>query len=113
MNAKYRNQITHAYDGEKFVLKNVITVPDQALSVRDILDRYVRGRDVETFAGVYTDSDLVPDNWERMDQIERTEYVRSMKEDLVQKMKRATSRPTKASDEEVLTPSPSRVEPAE
>jgi len=109
---KYQNYSTYVRPPGEVIESPGLTVPGQALAVRDILERYVRGRDVETFAGVYTDSDLVPDGWERMDEIERIEYTRAMKADLETKVKRVRdSKPT-------VPPGPSdpastRVEPSE
>lgn len=82
--SKYRSVETHRLVGEVNTMPSC-TVPDQALSVRAILERYVRGQSVENFPGVYTDSDLVPVGWERMDQIERMDYARAMKDDLIAK----------------------------
>lgn len=59
-----------------------ITVPGQALSIQEVIARYQSGRDVSHFAGSYTDSDLVPDNWERMDVMERLDYTRQMRVDI-------------------------------
>lgn len=58
------------------------TVPDQALSLREMVARYAQGGTVEMFQPVYTDNDLIPDNWERWDEIDRIEYSRALKLDL-------------------------------
>lgn len=58
------------------------TVPDQALSLREMVARYAQGGSVEMFQPVYTDNELIPDNWERWDEIDRIEYARALKIDL-------------------------------
>lgn len=58
------------------------TVPDQVLSLREMVARYAQGGSVEMFQPVYTDNDLIPDNWERWDEIDRIEYARALKIDL-------------------------------
>lgn len=58
------------------------TVPDQALSLREMVARYAQGGSVEMFQPVYTDNELIPDNWERWDEIDRIEYSRALKLDL-------------------------------
>lgn len=58
------------------------TVPDQALSLREMVARYAQGGSVEMFQPVYTDNELIPDNWERWDKIDRIEYARALKIDL-------------------------------
>lgn len=111
--SKYRSVDSHKLKGEVNTMPS-LTVPDQALSVRAILERYVRGQSVENFPGVYTDSDLVPDGWERMDVIERTEYARAMKDDLVSKVpkRQKDSTPTPA-PAPVPVPTPKREEPTD
>jgi len=50
------------------------TVPGQTLSIRELLDRYVRGEQVEVFHPTYTDDDI-PDHLEHMTEIERKELA--------------------------------------
>jgi len=56
-----------------------LTVPDQVPSLAEMLRRYVRGGDVQMFTPVYTDDENIPDNLERMNEIERIELAREMK----------------------------------
>lgn len=60
--------------------KPSLTIPDQALPIKEILARYVRGQDVVQFTPVY-DEDLVP-GIEGMTEIERTDLARQMKDDI-------------------------------
>jgi len=60
--------------GETFE-KPSLTVPNQALSVEEILKRYVRGQDVQTFQPTYNDSeDLV--GYENLSRIEAAEFAK-------------------------------------
>jgi len=53
------------------------TVPGMTLSLRDLLDRYIKGGSVAVFEGQYDAFD-VPDNIERMDPMERLELSREI-----------------------------------
>lgn len=55
-----------------------VTVPGMTLSLGDLLKRYVRGGQVTTFTPVYTDDEMIPDDLERMDEIERIEAARAL-----------------------------------
>lgn len=60
-----------------------LTVPDQTLSLKDLLARYTRGQDVVSFTPIFNgDSDL-PDP-SRMDALERLDYARHIKNQLTQ-----------------------------
>jgi len=69
-----------------------LTIPDQALSLQEMIKRYVSGGSVEAFTPVYTEDTLVPDDWERMDTVERLEHTREMKRS-IQKAVRDLSKP--------------------
>jgi len=47
------------------------TVPDMALSLKDLLARYVRGEDVATFQPQYTNDPAIPDGIENLSSIEK------------------------------------------
>lgn len=55
------------------------TVPDQALSLSEMLNRYVRGGDVEVFTPLYSED--FP-NVERMSELDRLDLAREMKSEL-------------------------------
>lgn len=70
---------------EKFTLPS-LTIPDQTLSLKDLLSRYVRGADVPVFEPVFIDDDSgVPINLEKMTKQEKIDLARAAKAD-VQKM---------------------------
>lgn len=56
-----------------------LTVPGQTLPLRQLVERYIRGGDVEVFSGFYDEGDDIPDNIERMSEIERLDYARDLK----------------------------------
>ncbi|AXL15344.1 hypothetical protein [Microviridae sp.] len=59
-----------------------LTVPGQTLSLRELLERYVMGGQIEQFKGVYDgDSDL-PDNLEQMDTFEKLDLARNLRESI-------------------------------
>jgi len=82
--------------GQTFV-KPSQTIPGMVPSLRDLIERYTRGEGIEQFNPVYTDSDLIPDNLERMDVFERMQYSKDLKESIAferQKLGRAKAEKT-------------------
>lgn len=55
-----------------------LTVPDQNLSMRELLDRYVRGEHVEVFTPVFSDDNDLPDGLEHMTELERIDMSRDV-----------------------------------
>ena len=64
-----------------------LTIPDQALSIKDILNRYARGLDVEGFKPVYDDDDITTDDYlpnpYTMDLAERQQYREELEAELI------------------------------
>lgn len=63
------------------------TVPDQSLSVKDILERYARGLPLQGRIPVWQsdpDDDLQFDNWEHLDLAEREELINTYRSELNQ-----------------------------
>lgn len=55
------------------------TVPDMSITVRQMMDRHNAGGAVAVFKPVFTgESNILPDNFERMDKIERQQLARSL-----------------------------------
>lgn len=55
-----------------------MTIPDQSLSIRDLINRYTMGRPIPTAEGVYTgDDDDLPD-LDRMTIQQRMDYSRDL-----------------------------------
>lgn len=79
-----------------------LTVPDQAMPIKEILQRYVRGQEVKQFTPVY-DDDIAP-GYEGMDEIERLNLARDMKtqlQDAVTRSKRIL--PSEPKEFEILS----------
>lgn len=85
-----------------------LTVPDQALSLKTLLERYTMGMEVPVRQAIYTDSGIIPDDLERMDEMERIQLARDLKvavEGERQKIQRRREQPViKPAD--VVQPSP-------
>lgn len=58
-----------------------MTVPGMTMGLKEMLERYVRGGDVETFQGTYTDADI-PDNLERMTEMDKLDLAREIKQSI-------------------------------
>jgi hypothetical protein len=64
--------------GENFTQPSK-TVPNMTLSLKELLERYVRGQDVSIFEGSYdADQEDMPDV-SRMDQMERLDLARNIR----------------------------------
>lgn len=65
-----------------------LTVPDQAMSIKDILSRYARGLDVEGFKPIYDDEEITLDDYLpnplTMDLAERQQYKETIEQELFQ-----------------------------
>lgn len=56
-----------------------MTVPDMSLSLRDLLNRHKSGGKVKVFEPVYTgENSMIPDGFERMDQMEKVELAKNV-----------------------------------
>jgi len=64
--------------GESFEGHRSLTVPDMALSLRDLVDRYIRKQEVDVFNVTYSDEPL----FEHMDALDRIEAARQVKEQI-------------------------------
>jgi len=72
------------------------TVPGQGITPKEVLDRYVNRKSLPVMDGVYTDNHLLPDNYERMDKVERVElayYMHSLIADRRARMQARRNRP--------------------
>ena len=76
------NEFAKKYEVNK---KPSMTVPDQALSVREILSRFARGIPVEQYTALYeevdTPDDFLPDP-RTLDLAERQQYAEMVQEEL-------------------------------
>lgn len=78
-----------------------LTIPDQTLSLKELLSRYVRGADVPVFEPVFIDDESgVPINLEKMTKQEKMDLAREQKE-VVKKMQKDLQDKAKARAEAV------------
>ena len=82
MEKKYKvnNWLNYEHTEQQYEInkQKSLTVPDQAMSIKEILNRFARGLDVEGFRPIYDDEnvsldDYIPDP-RNMDLAEREEY---------------------------------------
>lgn len=73
-----------------------LTVPGQTLSLKQLLDRYVKGQDVDVFTPQYSEDPDIPDNLEKMDTLEKLDLaqnirrgIKSFREQIVENFKNA------------------------
>jgi len=91
--------------GEDFTLPSQ-TIPGMVPTLRELLDKYVRGETVTQFNPIYDDNPLVPDNFERLDFAEREEYLADIKE----VVKETRSRLGRIQAEKTKEPDPEPIE---
>lgn len=80
------------------------TIPDQAMTIRQIIDRFVRGQDVQRFDAQYVDDPLLPPQFDRFDEIEKAEYAFELGQALMGRKPKPDPKPNPVSDP-VLPPS--------
>lgn len=78
------------------------TIPGQGITPQQIVSRYVNGKALPQLNGVYNDNPMLPDNFERLDQVERVQlaqHMRSIIANRQEKMAARRARPTSAPSE--------------
>jgi hypothetical protein len=85
---KVNNPLCYDYTEQQYEInkQKSLTIPDQAMSIKEILNRYARGLDVEGFKPIYDDDDITLDDImpepRNMDLAERQEYREYILEEL-------------------------------
>lgn len=70
--ANYKGPEAETFDHAKFPS---LTVPDMTLSLRQLVDRHMRGQAVKTFTVANVpENSMIPDNLERMSALDRAEF---------------------------------------
>jgi len=63
---------------ETFSLPSM-TIPGQTLSLKQLLERYVRGETITTFSPTFSGDDDLPDGIEKLDPMDRIDMARNIK----------------------------------
>lgn len=95
--------------GENYSLPS-LTVPDHVVSPRDLLARFKRGENISVFDPVFTDSEYIPDDIERMDRLDKIDLAREIAESVHAARMGKTKNPREASARDGLSPSKSDAE---
>lgn len=72
------------------------TVPGQNITPKEIVSRYINGQALPQMAGVYTDNNMLPDNFERMDKVQRAELAHKMLAIIADRQRRMQERAARA-----------------
>jgi hypothetical protein len=77
---KVKNSLNYDYTEQKGEVNTLpsMTIPDQTMSIRTIVDRYARGLPVTAFTPVYEGEDYIPDP-KTLDLVERQELAEHLK----------------------------------
>lgn len=79
---KYRNRINYNSSGmDVFEISDAksMTVPDQTLTIRQLLERYTTGGSVATFTPVYNGDEEFAE-FEKMDKLDKLMYAQELEE---------------------------------
>lgn len=87
---------SHVRKGEDYTLPS-LTVPDSVPTPRELLARFKRGENVAVFDPVFTDSEFIPDDYERLDKQEKLDMARELKASIAAARARNTKPPGEAS----------------
>jgi hypothetical protein len=86
---KVHNWLNYDHEEQQYEVnkQKSLTIPDQAMTIKEILNRYARGLDVEGFRPIYDDEDISLDDYlpdpRKMDLAERQQYKESIEQELV------------------------------
>ncbi len=81
---KVKNSLNYEYTEEQGEVSYLpsMTIPDQTMSIRNIVDRYTRGLPVTGFTPVYEGEDFYMPDPRTLDLVERQELADQVKEEV-------------------------------
>lgn len=99
----------------KKVPRKSLTIPDQSLSIQEIVRRYVRGVPVDVIQreAVYIESDHDLEKLSRMDFAEKSDYAKAMAEDAKELQDELEKRKTRLDEERAKSASDAAVKASE
>lgn len=69
------------YKGQDFSKEEILTVPNQSLSLQEIIDRFIRNESVPVgFPTEFHESEDDIEKLRKMDPVDRAEYIKKMKD---------------------------------
>lgn len=82
------------------------TTPGQGITAKEVVNRFVNKKPLAGLSGVFNQNHLLPDNFERLDKVERIELAQHMRALIANRQERLQARRAKPS------PTPSDPNPA-
>ena len=81
---RVKNSLNYDYTEEKGEINTLssMTIPDQTMSIRNIVDRYTRGLPVTGFTPVYDGEDFYMPDPKTLDLVERAEMLENIKQEV-------------------------------
>lgn len=76
----YFNAHLRPYHGETFITPS-LTIPDQTMDIREILNRYAQGLPIEQKEPIFNEEEMLPD-WKKMDLSERYDFINQNKAEI-------------------------------
>jgi len=80
---KVKNSLNYDYKEQKGEVNTLpsMTIPDQTMSIRTIVDRYAKGLPVTSFTPIYEGEDYIPDP-KTLDLVERQELAEQIRQEV-------------------------------
>jgi hypothetical protein len=81
---KVKNSLNYVYTEQKGEVNTLpsMTIPDQTMSIRTIVDRYARGLPVTAFTPIYEGEDFYMPDPKTLDLVDRAELLESAKQEV-------------------------------
>jgi hypothetical protein len=81
---KVKNSLNYEYKDQKGEVNTLpsMTIPDQTMSIRTIVDRYAKGLPVTAFTPIYEGEDFYMPDPKTLDLVDRAELLESAKQEV-------------------------------
>lgn len=81
---KVKNSLNYDYNDQKGEVNTLpsMTIPDQTMSIRTIVDRYARGLPITSFTPVYEGDDFYMPDPKTLDLVDRAELLENAKQEV-------------------------------
>lgn len=81
---KVKNSLNYDYNEQKGEVNTLpsMTIPDQTMSIRTIVDRYTKGLPVSAFTPIYEGEDFYMPDPKTLDLVDRAELLESAKQEV-------------------------------
>jgi len=81
---KVKNSLNYEYQDQKGEVNTLpsMTIPDQTMSIRTIVDRYAKGLPISAFTPIYEGEDFYMPDPKTLDLVDRAELLENVKQEV-------------------------------